>query len=112
MTTPCLFLYVHVDYNPGGGQSEYQAQPEQISYPATTAASKSKILDDDEEEYNPGQAQQQNDFGYKPNYGAEEDTYKTAYETYQEPSKQAEPVSSKLRFDEDYEGTGTFEYKP
>lgn len=97
---PCLFLCVHVDYNPGG-QSEYQPQPEQTSYPATTATtSKSKLVDDDEQEYNPVQAQQ-NDYGYKPQYGAEEDTYKTAYETYQETPKQAEPVSSKVRFDEE-----------
>ena len=111
VSDPLPLLNVHVDYNPGG-QSEYQAQPEQSSYPATTAASKSKLVDDDEEEYNPSGQAQQNDYGYKPQYGAEEDTYKTAYETYQETPKQAEPVSYKVRFDEDDEGAGTFEYKP
>jgi hypothetical protein len=34
------------------------------------------------EEYNPNQAQQQ-DYSYKPNYGAEEEVYKTTYDTYQ-----------------------------
>ena len=111
--TPVL-LTMNVDYNPGG-QTEYQPQPEQTSYPpTTTAASKSQFVADEEEEYNPGQAQQ-NDYGYKPNYGAaaEEDTYKTAYETYQETPKQPEPpVSSKVRFDDEDMGTGTYEYKP
>jgi len=112
VSDPCLILNAHIDYNPGG-QSEYQPQPEQTSYPPTTAAtSKSKFVDDDEQEYNPSGQAQQNDYGYKPQYGAEEDTYKTAYETYQETPKQAEPVSSKVRFDEDEEGAGTFEYKP
>lgn len=45
---------------------------------------KSRLMADEEEEYNPGQAQQ-NDYGYQPNYGATEDTYKTAYDTYQQP---------------------------
>lgn len=65
---------------------------------------------DDEEEYNPGQAQQ-NDYGYQPNYGAAEDTYKTAYDTYQEPPKQ-EPASAKVKFDDDEDETGAYEYKP
>ena len=106
-----VLLTFHVDYNPGG-QTDYQPQPEQTTYPPTTATSKSQFVADEEEEYNPGQAQQ-NDYGYKPNYGAaaEEDTYKTAYETYQETPKQPEP-SSKVRFDEDDMGTGTYEYKP
>ena len=66
---------------------------------------------DEEEEYNPGQAQQ-NDYGYQPNYGAAEDTYKTAYDTYQEPPKTQAPPS-KVRFDDyDEDNNGAYEYKP
>ncbi len=67
---------------------------------------------DDEEEYNPGQAQQ-NDYSYQPNYGAAEDTYKTAYDTYQEPPKQQQPASSKVKFEDDEEeSSGAYQYKP
>jgi len=58
-----------LDYNPGqstGGyeQQTYQAPPKE------------------EEEYNPQPTH--DDYGYKPNYGGEEEeTYKTSYDTYQ-----------------------------